>query len=239
MDINKENLKLLLEFIAKILEQEENDWFHDELALLFAKKIISEKDTGIKLSAVTIKELGSIEKYIDEGLIPIIDYGKISDERVKFQLERDAIEMGKSRLSNYSGTISFEKFCKYAHFQIEELINYYYHKVSNGDVEVAKDKIRQYNIKFNDQMGNNGPPYSSISSIPHSVKQFAVSNSLGFKKNYSITIRNIGKVRNVELHRDSSGQTDERLQNFIIREDYNLIYEALIHLRDKIIESIK
>lgn len=102
MATNKEYLKLLLEFIAKILNEEGNEWFHDELAILFSKKIISEKDTGIKLSAVTIKELGSIDKYLEEGLIPLIDYSKISDEKVKFQLERDAIEMGKFRLSNYS-----------------------------------------------------------------------------------------------------------------------------------------
>lgn len=239
MASNKEHLRLLLDFISKILEQEGNEWFHDELAILFSKKFKSEKDTGIKLSAVTIKELGSIEKYLDEGLIPIIDYSNISDERVKFQLERDAIEMGKCRLSNYVDSISFEKFCKYAHFQSEELINFYYQKVSNGNVEDAKNRISQYNPRFTDQMGNNGPAYSSISSIPHSIKQFAISNNLGFDKNHNITIGNIGKVRNLELHRDSTGQSDSRLENFILREDYNQVYEALVHIKNKIIEALK
>lgn len=239
MSTNKEHLRLLLEFISKILEQEGNEWFHDELAILFSKKFKSEKDTGIKLSAVTIKELGSIEKYLDEGLIPIIDYSNISDERVKFQLERDAIEMGKCRLSNYSDSISFEKFCKYAHFQSEELINFYYQKISNGNVEDAKNRISQYNQRFTDQMGNNGPAYSSISSIPHSIKQFAISINLGFDRNHNFTISNIGKVRNLELHRDSTGQTELRLENFILREDYNQIYEALVHIKNKIIEALK
>ncbi len=239
MSEDKENLNLLLDFIVQILEQEGNEWFHDELAILFSKKILSEKDTGIKLSAVTIKELGSIERYLNEGLIPIIDYSKISDEKVRFQLERDAIEMGKSRLSNYSGSISFEKFCKYAHFQSEELINYYYQKISNADIEKAKERIKQYNPKFSDQMGYDGPPYSSISSIPHSLKQFAISNNLGFEKGHNFTISNISKVRNLELHRDSSMKTDDRLQTFILREDYNQIYEAIVHIRDKIVEAIE
>ena len=238
MASNKEHLKLLLEFIAKILEQEGNEWFHDELAILFSKKFKSEKDTGIKLSAVTIKELGSIEKYLEEGLIPIIDYSNISDQRVKFQLERDAVEMGKCRLSNYFDSISFEKFCKYAHFQTEELINFYYQRISNGNVDEAKNRISQYNPKFSDQMGNNGP-YLSISSIPHSIKQFAISNNLSFDKKHNITISNIGKVRNLELHRDSTGQSDPRLDNFILREDYNQVYEALVHLKSKIIEALK
>jgi len=239
MASNKEHLRLLLKFISEILEQEGNEWFHDELAILFSKKFKSEKDTGIKLSAVTIKELGSIEKYLDEGLIPIIDYSNISDERVKFQLQRDAIEMGKCRLSNYVDSISFEKFCKYAHFQSEELINYYYQKVSNGDVEIAKNRIGQYNPRFTDQMGNSGSSYSSISSIPHSVKQFAISNNLGFDKIHNITISNIGKVRNLELHRDSTRQADPRLENFILREDYNQVYDALVHVKNKVIGALK
>lgn len=232
---NKEQLKLLLEFISKILEQEGNEWFHDELAILFSKKFKSEKDTGIKLSAVTIKELGSIEKYLEEGLIPIIDYSMIPEERVKFQLERDAIEMGKSRLSNYSGSISFEKFCKYAHFQSEELVNYYFFVDSNDNVDSVKQNIVDYtNIRI-DQIQRN----SSISSIPHSMKLWALSNKLNLTSNHNLTLRNVSKVRNLEIHRDSNTQVDGHLQRFITYENYNKIYEALIHIRDKIIQSIE
>lgn len=231
---SRENLKLLLEFIAKLLEQEGNEWFHDQLAVLFSKKFKSENDTGIKLSAVTIKELGSIEKYLDEGLIPIIDYSKISDKRVRFQLERDAIEMGKSRLSNYSGSISFEKFCKYAHFQSEELVNYYFVLNSKGDVGLVKQDIVDYsNIKMDKLIDK-----STISSIPHFMKQWALSNKINIDKTYGFTLSNLAKVRNLEIHRDSTSQVDEKLQGFINREDYNQIYEALVHLKDKIIQTI-
>jgi hypothetical protein len=239
MASNKEHLRLLLEFISKILEQEGNEWFHDELAILLFKKFKSEKDTGIKLSAVIIKELGSIDKYFDEGLIPIIDYSNIPDERVRLQLERDSIEMGKCRLSNYTNPISFEKFCRYAHFQSEELINFYYQKISNGNVDDAKRRIKEYNKNFEDKMGQNGISYRSISSIPHSIKLFALSNNLCFDKYLSITLTNISKVRNLELHRDSTGQSDYRLENFILREDYNQVYEALAHMKNKIIEALK
>lgn len=238
MASNKEHLKLLLEFISKILEEEGNEWFHDELAILFSKKFKSEKDTGIKLSAVTIKELGSIEKYLDEGIIPIIDYSNIPDKRVRFQLERDAIEMGKCRLSNYVESISFVKFCKYAHFQSEELINFYYRKVSNDNVEHAINSISEYNNFFSEQMKKNGANYSSISSIPHSIKQFAISNNLGFGNKHNFTISNIAKVRNLELHRDSTRELDNKLENFIIREDYNQVYEAIVHIKNKIIEAL-
>ncbi|PZV86345.1 hypothetical protein CLV31_102245 [Algoriphagus aquaeductus] len=234
MAANKEHLKLLLEFISKILEEEGNEWFHDELAILFSKKFKSEKDTGIKLSAVTIKELGSIEKYLDEGLIPIIDYSNIYDERVKFQLERDAIEMGKCRLSDFSGSISFEKFCKYAHFQSEELINFYFFKSSNGDVEKVKTDITNYSeITFEQLIKSN-----SISSIPHYMKLWALSNKINLLTEYNFTLGNIAKVRNLEIHRDSNTKVDEKLLRFIKTENYNQVYEALVHLKNKIAEAL-
>jgi len=232
---SKENLMLLLEFISKLLEQDGNEWFHDELAVLFSKKFKSEKDTGIKLSAITIKELGSIEKYLDEGLIPIIDYSKISDKRVRFQLERDAIEMGKSRLSNYSGSISFEKFCKYAHFQSEELVNYYFVINSKGDLNSVKQDILDYTKIQKDKIQDN----SSISSIPHYMKLWALSNKINIINTYNFTLSNLAKVRNLEIHRDSTNQVDEKLQGFINREDYNNIYEALVHLKEEIIKNVE
>jgi hypothetical protein len=232
---SKENLKLLLEFISKLLEQEGNEWFHDELAVLFSKKFKSEKDTGIKLSAVTIKELGSIEKYLDEGLIPIIDYSKISNKRVRFQLERDAIEMGKSRLSNYSGSISFEKFCKYAHFQSEELVNYYFVINSNGDLNSVKQDILDYTKIQKDKIKDN----STISSIPHYMKLWALSNKINIINTYNFTLSDLAKVRNLEIHRDSTSHVDEKLQRFINREDYNQIYEALVHLKEEIIKNVE
>lgn len=230
MNERKEHLKLLLEFITKILEQEGNEWFHDELAILFSKKFKSEKDTGIKLSAITLKELGSIEKYLDEGLIPIIDYSMVSDERVKFQLERDAIEMGKTRLSNYLGPISFEKFCKYAHFQSEELINYYFFKTTKGNVEIVKHKIVEYTDVKRDKIQN----CLSISSIPYYMKLWALFNKENLNKSHNFTLSNIAKVRNLEIHRDSTSQVDEKLQNFINRENFNQAYEALIYLKFKV-----
>jgi hypothetical protein len=239
MSSNKEHLKLLLEFISKILEKDENDWFHDELALLISKKIISEKDTGIRLSAVTIKELGSIDKYLDEGIIPIIDYSQIPNERVRFQLERDAIEMGKCRLSNYESTISFEKFCKYAHFQSEELINYYYQKIADGDLNKAKSKIKEFNNSFKDEVGQNREPYRSLSSIPFKVKLYSISNNLKLSSPAKSVFINVSDVRNLELHRDSIGDIDTYLKSFISREDYNKIYESLIELKNRIIYSLK
>lgn len=162
----------------------------------------------------------------------------ITEERVKFQLERDAIEMGKSRLSNYSDSISFEKFCKYAHFQSEELVNFYFFKTAESNVELVKDKIVEYTDIKRDKIQNNSS-ISSISSIPHYMKQWALSNKENINKTHSFTLSNIAKVRNLEIHRNSTSQVDEKLQGFISREDYNQIYEALVHLKEKVIYAVE
>lgn len=232
---SQKNLRLLLKFLEDLLQQEGNEWFHDELALLFSKKIITEKDNGIKLSAITLKQYGSIDSYLETGLIPIIDYSSISEPKTRFQLERDAIEMGKCRISNFHKNISFREFCKYAHFQCEELVNYFFHKKSGGDISTAKKIIKNYNYKFIDQYGAYEKPYPSVGSIPHSMKQYALTNFLGFEKLYIYVLTNISKVRNLEIHKDSNRDIDEGLNFFLSSEDFNQIYESLIYMRDKIV----
>jgi len=238
MATDKENLKLLLTFIEQIMNKDGNEWFYDELSILISKKIISEKDTGIKISAVTFKELGSIDKYLDSGLIPIIDYSDILEEKTRFQLERDAIEMGKCRISKYSEKISFTSFCKYAHFQSEELINYYYHQFSNGNLDNAKNRIKLFNDRFTDEWGLEKKPYVSLSSIPFKIKQFAISKDLDLVSRYGFALSKIADVRNAEIHKDSSNEVEQSLKSFISQEDFNLVYESIIHLKSKILISL-
>lgn len=192
---NKEQLKLLLEFIARLLEQEGNEWFHDELALLISKKIITEKDAEIKLAAVSIKELGSIDKYIENGIIPTINFEDIDDESIKYTLIRDCIEMGKCRFSHFSEEQSFLDFCKYAFFQIEQLVNYYLLKKNNNSFNKAIEYIKSYN-KWAKLEKN-----KTIGSVPFSVKLFAISNQTGMDKDLKIVLDRISYARNNSLHR--------------------------------------
>jgi hypothetical protein len=221
MASNKENLKLLLDFISKILEEDGNDWFHDELAVLITKKIITEKDSGIKLAAVLIKELGSIDRYIENGLIPIIDFEDIEDESVKYTLIRDCIEMGKCRFSHFSREQSFFDFCKYAFFQIEQLVNYYLLKKNDNSFPKCKKYIQSYNqAAILDK-------YKSIGSIPFSVKLFAISCQTGMKQEIKSIIDKVSYARNNSLHR-----SPEQAESLV--ELTPLFYKAIKKEKDKI-----
>ncbi|PSR04178.1 MAG: hypothetical protein BRD49_05960 [Bacteroidetes bacterium SW_10_40_5] len=205
---DKEKLRSFLELIQEIINKEGNEWFHDELALLVNKKLLSEKDRGIKLSAVTVKESGSINKYIENGIIPIIDYSEIDEDNIRLQLEKDCFEMGKIRLGKTEKDYSFLEVCKFAHFQIEALVNYFYRKISSNSIEKAKEMIDNYNSNFKDY------GYESIESIPVLSKFFALKEQLQIKNQNFNVLRNIANVRNDIIHRNIENYIDfEKLKN--------------------------
>ena len=197
MSQSKENLQLLLKFISKLLEQEGNDWFHDELANLISKKIISQKDTEIKLAAVQFRELGSIDKYIENGIIPLIDFSDIVEEDVRYTLERDCIEMGKCRFSHFGQTPSFFDFCKHAFFQIEQLVNYYITRKNEYSFNKSVDYIKKYNEK------SRIDGKKTISSITFSDKLFAIMNQTGMTFELKSILDKVSYARNNSLHRSS------------------------------------
>jgi hypothetical protein len=261
MSTNKENLKMLLEFISKILHQDGNEWFHDELAVLISKKIISEKDSEIKLSAVTIKEIGSIDKYIENGLIPIINYELINDKSIRYTLIRDCVEMGKFRFSHFGQNQSFLEFCKYAFFQIEQLINYYIKEVNQNSFQKSIDYIKSYNPKARIDGKKN------ISSIPFSDKLVAVQYQIGFSKELKGILDKVSYARNNTLHRsaeisethiseeqfklsiskEKSSKTSEDYEiineyyysKFIADRDFDLVTLSISEIKNLIIKNLE
>jgi hypothetical protein len=262
MASNKEHLKLLLEFISKLLEQEGNEWFHDELALLISKKFISEKDNDIKLSAVTIREIGSIDRYIENGLIPIIDYALISDEVVKYTLVRDCVEMGKCRFSNFGQNQSFLEFCKYGFFQIEQLVNYYILQKNENQFE----KVVRYIKTYNTRARTDGK--KTVSAISFSDKLFAIQMQTGLSIDIKSVLDKVSYARNNSLHRSPEPETElkslefsfqcsikknktERTEkeNEIIKEyyylkfladrDYEIVTSSINSLKDTILSNLK
>lgn len=234
MGQDKNNLNKLLKFIRELIQQEGNEWFHDELALMVTKSMISEKDNGILFGGVTIKEIGSIEKYIGSEIAPMIDYSSISNDRVRLQLQRDCLEMGKIRLGKMRESISFKDFCKYAHFQAEELINYFYISKCDNSIGRVQNLISQNNPKFNKST------YPSIGAISYISKLWAARNILKISNNTFYTLQNAAKLRNEVSHRatlDSKKPVDSYIK-FRHDENHRFIYVALNNLKNKIEANI-
>ncbi len=143
--VKKENLDRLLTLLAHLLKFKGNEWFKAEV-----KKIIRESDGA---SGTVQDTLHSYSEAGDHYLIInprawLIDYDDVPDEKVRTQLKVDCFEMARNRLGrgNHVHNPDFEEFCRHAHLQIEELVNYYYQKKFGFDNKGIVEDILTYNI---------------------------------------------------------------------------------------------
>ncbi|CAH8282899.1 hypothetical protein EV196_101740 [Mariniflexile fucanivorans] len=188
--VKKESLEKLLVLIDDICSKDENFWFKDKLSISLGVNSSHEKTSNFKLS--------KIEGYLKLDGYKIIDYTDIKNEVVRNQLFRDCIEMSKYRLGKINDTISFDEFCRYAHLQVEELLNYFYY-------EKFKGKIGEANIFITNNWSFYIPPKSKkIASISVQAKAIGFLNEYGFNNSsLSRTLDFLRDFRNELSHRNS------------------------------------
>jgi hypothetical protein len=129
MPQNKEDLDKLLLFISEIANEPNNEWFKAKLVTKIFEKQVVELDKSGNSDTIIADNIESIRRYLMLDVMPIIDYSDILDTRIRDQLYRDCIEMSKYRLGKINNCINFDEFCRYAHLQAEELLNYFYHRL--------------------------------------------------------------------------------------------------------------
>ena len=110
--------------------------------------------------------------------------------------------MSKYRLGKINDTINFDEYCRYAHMQAEELLNYYYLSQFETINKIA-DFVKQYG----DYMPTAEP--KNIYSIGHIFKlnAFTKANGLDYKLKYYLEFAS--KIRNEISHRNSIQIQDE------------------------------
>lgn len=192
---SKDSLEKLLVLIDEICKDEGNSWFKENLNLKFSK-------SGNYQNPEIILKLNSIEKYLKIDGVEIIDYSEIENKNVRNQLIRDCVEMSKYRLGKINDTINFDEYCRYAHMQAEELLNYYYLSQFETINKIA-DFVKQYG----DYMPSTEP--KNIYSIGHVFKlnAFTKANGLDYKLKYYLEFAS--KIRNEISHRNSIQIQDE------------------------------
>jgi hypothetical protein len=195
---SKESLEKLLLLIDEICNEEENLWFKKSLENIFFH-INDSNNQGI------ITKLNSIEKYLKIDGVEIIDYSNIKNELVRNQLFRDCIEMSKYRLGKINDTINFDEYCRYAHMQAEELINYFYNEKFYGNLEYVQEFIlKHFTIyKIN-------PNLNSLNQISYFSKLSAFIKAFELEKgSLKTTIEFLSNLRNELSHRNSSDINNE------------------------------
>jgi hypothetical protein len=195
-EYSKESLEKLLTLIDEICKKEENFWFKESLMTLLLKTE-TKSDIIIKLKA--------IEKYLKIDGLEIIDYSNISNEKVRNQLFRDSVEMSKYRLGKINDTINFDEFCRYAHLQAEELINYYYSEKFYGNLYYVKEFILKHlpTYKLRETI-------TSLNEINYSSKLSAFIKEYKLEKGQlKSTLEFLSNLRNELSHRNSNEINDD------------------------------
>lgn len=195
MKNNKENLIKLLNFIREISKEPENEWFKRDLLQIFqysSSNQINFKDFGLEAKVNLIQEY----LYIDVN--SLIDYREF-DFYTKDQLTRDCIEMIRYHKQTPNHKKNFDEFCRYAHLQVEEMLNYFFIKKFTNLTDII-NFIKSYNENYKP---NKNP--KKIEHIPFLTKIIAFQSFSKPKYTSSIhsTINFLNEMRNEFSHRST------------------------------------
>lgn len=191
-----ENLKSTTDKIVQLSKQ--NQEFDTELR----KRL---KITSSAKSVYDVERIANIEKYLGldfsvDTKTSNVDYSFIKLPDVKAQLISDNREMMRFRYGTRYHEIDFAEFCRFAHFQIEMLLNYYYDIAYKSDLNSIKQDIKDYNPK-----AKNYENAKSLGAISYLTKLYTFTNKLKALKNglwIDVNLcKNLSTVRNELSHR--------------------------------------
>lgn len=217
-----ENLKSTIDKIVQLSKQ--NQEFDTELR----KRL---KITSSAKSIYDVERIANIEKYLGldfyvDTKTSNVDYSFIKLPDVKAQLISDNREMMRFRYGTRYHKINFAEFCRYAHFQIEMLLNYYYNIANKSDLNSIKEQIKKYNQKKTDDVEK----ANSLESISYSIKLWAFLTEFFNNTNDYYIYNYLRNVRNELSHRSvtedkisiNSYQQSLKDQGFILNKKGNV-----------------
>ena len=191
--------------------------------------------------------------FIDpKNLILDVDYSFISNIGLRTQLKSDFREMMRYRYGTRSHKSDFVEFCKYAHFQIEALTNYFMEAASLDDDDNVDIEIVKQNILANWVAGWKEPDLynkNSIDDIDCSTKTTATLGMLALnsrliyrdKKGVYISeiFKNIRLARNSQSHRSLSPENSEKLEKWILSTPFGEVLQVLAIFIESIRQNIE
>lgn len=217
-----EILKSTIDKIVQLSKQ--NQEFDTELR----KRL---KITSSAKSIYDVERIANIEKYLGldfyvDTKTSNVDYSFIKLPDVKAQLISDNREMMRFRYGTRYHKINFAEFCRYAHFQIEMLLNYYYNIANKSDLNSIKEQIKKYNQKKADDVEK----ANSLESISYSIKLWAFLTEFFNNTNDYYIYNYLRNVRNELSHRSvtedkisiNSYQQSLKDQGFILNKKGNV-----------------
>ena len=188
-----EKLKATIQKIQLLAKQ--NPEFETEMRNLFGSREVYAVDNKRNEERIRrIEKYLGLDYYVDD-MNPVIDYSFIQEAEVRAQLISDCREMMRFRYGTRFHEILFEEFCRYAQLQAEMLLNYYYDKTNDKNIE----DIKKHLLKFKSDILFRSNT-ETVSDIDFNNKFWAFVNEFALKQIINI-FNNIRQVRNEMSHR--------------------------------------
>lgn len=207
MGQDKKQLTKLLEFVKELYDHPDNIEFADGIRAMVMNDKDFKKQFIESLASSDPGALSRVEKYlsldfrIDDMEMP--DYSQINDGEVRDKLTADFREMLRYRFGTRNHKVDFPEFCRYATMQTEMLVNYFYDKRFNSDIDKIKAAVVNGNYSEREGKSFYTPsPYTSVvSDIPLKSKVQALQKQFDWQYSDIVIFLNIIEVRNLQSHR--------------------------------------
>lgn len=238
-----EKLKSTLDKVIRLTQQ--NNEFGTEL-----RKALQIKPSvhSVNIEANITDDVQAIREALEIRANKSIAYDFVRHQRLRDQLIIDNLRMENSALNlQQNEKERFYTFCVNAFYQVENIINYYFHETYPNITDLLTI-IEYFTSTEVDKQGNsyqfkrNGKE-QNVASINIVNKSSALCNILfSGDRNYKLQLSNLRKVRNEGAHRCMVIQSEESgtsyLHKFFRNENFNTIRIALIKLCSTIKDNI-
>lgn len=158
---------------------------------------------------------------IGDETAPSISYDFVKDKRIRDQLLIDNVRMENLLLdTRISEDDRFPLFCVNAFYQVENLLNYYYHTMF-PDLKSLEDMLKTNTSSEKESFkyaNRKGIPISSVSDVPMHYLINAFCNYKSLHEYFKIRLSGLRRVRNTFLHRSidpKSERNDTDKSNFL------------------------
>lgn len=186
LSMDKDKYKKRLHDLVKQLKEQEPDLF------AYLQQEVNALDTKM----ASVSRIDKIEEYLGldyklDYIFPSgtkyrdIDYSFVSDVTLREQLESDFREMMRFRYGCRSHEEDFDEFCRYAHMQLETLVNDYMEMWSLNENDEVDMNIARNNISNNSPQGLTLTPSenaTSVNGLDYFQKSTAILHHLDIAK---------------------------------------------------------
>lgn len=203
---------------------------------------------SVNIEANITDDVQAIREALEIRANKSIAYDFVRHQRLRDQLIIDNLRMENAALNlQQNEKERFYTFCVNAFYQVENIINYYFHETYPNITDLLTI-IEYFTSTEVDKQGNSYQfkrkgKEQNVSSIDIVNKSSALCNMLfSGDRNYKLLLSNLRKVRNEGAHRCMVIQSEESgtsyLHNFFRNENFNTIRIALIKLCNTIKDNI-